>query len=326
MDLNTIAEYERIRAALDKSEPVTVTEYDPDIVGAVVSQAELLSLKLPEAAGQKMDGIYVVTGGVALKLSALRYHCANFRRLQDVRTKEIEADAKRIDLLRQGVVVSEKGMIFELEAFFFQLKSTLDMMVKLFVPVLGSKQADISTYGDGGKKVIVHLQQLKKNRKLKLSEGRIDQLIELIQQVRDPWLKPLIAIRDTISHYKSYVGIGFSWNRDTDQIRTPTADVSGIQYPLIEVMERETEHLIDYAVEFVAYTILCAIPIDIYYQPMTEMEKKYIGALWGKDLKRAHFKLSSNVIYDYTERDVEEARRKYEQRIAAMKLTPSPTL
>jgi hypothetical protein len=42
---------------------------------------------------------------------------------------------------------------------------------------------------------------------------------------------------------------------------------------------------------------------------MSEMEKKYFSVAWGKDLSRAFYNLSrSQMPYEYTERDVEEAR------------------
>ena len=195
------------------------------------------------------------------------------------------------------------------------MKSCLDMLVKLFVPIFGSKQASISTYGDKGKDVITHLQQLKKNKKLNLTLGRVDWLIELVQQAKDPWLKPLIALRDTISHYRSFIGIGFSWDAEASTVRVPMANASGSEYPVVEIMEKEAEQMIDYSREFVARTVLCCVPLDIYFHPMSEMEKRYFSTAWDKDVSRAVYNLSrSKMVYDYTEKDIEEvrARRKRE--------------
>lgn len=87
-------------------------------------------------------------------------------------------------------------------------------------------------------------------------------------------------------------------------------------YRLSQVMEAESERLIDYSREFVARTVLCAVPLNIRFHPMTEMEKKYFGALWGKDLSRALYNLSSNILYDYTEKDVEDARARRKREMA----------
>ena len=313
MDIKDFIENERIRTALDQCRPINFVEYDPDIIGAITGQVELLCRFIPNIDGAQMDGIYVTTGGIALKLSALRYHSKRFRTLQVSRLSEIESDENTLKAIKRGVIICEKEMVFEFEAFFFQLKSCLDMLVKLFAPIFGSKYGNVSTYGDKGKDVVTHLNQLKKNKKLNLTHGRVDWLIELIQQVKDPWLKPLIALRDTISHYRSFIRIGFTWNHATNSVGVPMANAGGSEYPLIEIMERETEQMIDYSREFVARTVLCAVPLDIYFHQMSEMEKKYFSVAWGKDLSRAFYNLSrSRTVYDYTEKDVEAARRKRE--------------
>jgi hypothetical protein len=56
-------------------------------------------------------------------------------------------------------------------------------------------------------------------------------------------------------------------------------------------MKLEAERLVSYSTEFIAGTILCAIPLEKRYQPLTEMEKRYVGALWGMDMSRAILKL-----------------------------------
>src|SRR5882762_7260683 len=68
MDMKEFIEHERIRQALNQFKPITAVHYDPDIIGAIIGQAELLCRFIPNIDGGKMDGIYVTTGGVALKL------------------------------------------------------------------------------------------------------------------------------------------------------------------------------------------------------------------------------------------------------------------
>ena len=120
MDMKEFIEHERIREALNQSRPITAVQYDPDILGAITGQAELLCRFIPNIDGTKMDGIYVTTGGVALKLSALRYHCKRFKYLQEQRLKELESDERTLEAVKRGVIICEKEMVFEFEAFFFQ--------------------------------------------------------------------------------------------------------------------------------------------------------------------------------------------------------------
>lgn len=307
--MEDVSNLPQIKKALAEARPVTGIQFDSDIMGATKGQADLLLRGIPTLTPETVDKVIEVVISIGVKLSSLRYHSKHFRQAQELRKREIEADEKIKGIITKGMVISEKEMIFEFEAYLFQLKSALDMLVKLFVPIFGSKQTDISTYGKAGEKVITYLHQLKKNKKKKLTHSRIDLLIELITQARDPWLKPLIALRDTSSHYASHIRIGFGWDAVNNEVRQPMVNVSGTEYPLIEVMEREAEHLVDFSSHFIAGTILCAVPVTTYYQPLEEMEKKYIGALWGIDMSRATLKLSSNVIFNYTENDIEEANK-----------------
>jgi len=155
----------QIKKALSGSIPVTGIQFDSDIMGATKGQADLLISGIPDVKTETIEGVTKIVGGVGVKLSALRYHAKRFEELQNQRRDEIERDERMKAIVKRGLLVAEKEMIFEFEAFMFQAKSTLDVLVKLFVPVFGTKQTDISTYGRAGEKVITYLQQLKHNKK-----------------------------------------------------------------------------------------------------------------------------------------------------------------
>lgn len=140
-----VARLPNVKKALAEARPVTGIHLDSDIMGATKGQADLLLPGIPNLKPETVDGVTIIVGVVGLKLSALRYHAKRFQQLQEQRKQEIERDERLIAIVRQGMVMSEKEMIFEFEAFMFQIKSTLDMLVKLFVPVFGSKHADLST-------------------------------------------------------------------------------------------------------------------------------------------------------------------------------------
>lgn len=303
-----------VKKALAEAIPVTGIQFDPDIMGATKGQADLLLPGIPALKPETVDGVTKTVGIVGVKLSALRYHVKRFEELQNQRKAEIEADERMKAIVKQGLLVAEKEMIFEFEAFMFQVKSTLDMLVKLFIPVFGEKKTDVSTYGKNGEKVITHLEQLKRNKKKRLAPGRVDLLIQLIREAKDPWVKPLIAMRDTVSHHSAQIGIGFSWDAVNDRVRIPMATVGAQEFPVVEIMRMEAERLLDYSTNFIAGTILCAIPVERHHQPLTEIEKQYIGALWGMNMSRAILKLAQNVIYDYTDDDIERARQTYLKR------------
>jgi hypothetical protein len=100
MDIGDLLDYEHEWPEAAKSLPMTILNFDPDIIGGVVGQAGLLSRGLPDAAGAKMGGIYHVTGNVALKLSALRYHARQFREQQEKRIGEIASDQKVSEVVK----------------------------------------------------------------------------------------------------------------------------------------------------------------------------------------------------------------------------------
>jgi hypothetical protein len=52
------------------------------------------------------------------------------------------------------------------------------------------------------------------------------------------------------------------------------------------------------------------------------MEKRYVSALWGMDMSRAILKLSSGVIFDYTEADIERARKTHVENKAKLMGAP----
>jgi uncharacterized protein DUF5615 len=87
-------------------------------------------------------------------------------------------------------------------------------------------------------------------------------------------------------------------------------------YTIEDFMTRQIEHLLAFCTQFIAWAISCSIPIDHHIQVLDEMEKRVIGARWDMDLSRAYWKLATDVMYAYTEVDVERARslRQQEER------------
>jgi hypothetical protein len=323
--VNELLEFEHVRRSLEELKSVTAVEFDPDIVGAVMGQAELLMRGLPNKNEETIVGIYRITGALSVKLTALRYHSRRFRELQQRELAALLQNETRLEPIRKGVVFCEKEMVFEFEAFFFQFKAALDQLVKLMPLVLGLKASAPHTYGKKGKDVITYLNQLKKNSSLGLAAGRLDELITLVINTM-PWLGSLIDLRDTVSHYGSFVRIGFSWDCELQTLKVPMGDMKdGSEVPLAELMERESENLIKYSTEFVSGVLLTAIPLTIRFTRMSEREKRYFSTLWAKDLSRAVYNLSTNVLYRYSDEEIEQARLRGLE-LRAKRKSPSSTM
>lgn len=114
-------------------------------------------------------------------------------------------------------------------------------------------------------------------------------MIELVESARDPWLRSMIAVRDTLTHKRPYIHFGFSWDSEKKEITPPLADVDGVPMHVADLMEIQLGHLIGYVREFIAWTIACAVPLDIHLQPMEETEKMQMSAKWAINLMNAKY-------------------------------------
>lgn len=314
-EIGNLLKHKAIAEKLNGDSPFISISPDKDILGATLGQAHLMLLGIPNLSSQLNDEVFFKCNAVAIKLSALRYHRRKYEELQKRRISEISADSNILTLIQKGLKLCELEMLYELEAFFFQYKSALDMLVKVLCPFAGKNAGNISTYGKFGKDVITQLNELKKNKKLNLTIGRIDWLIEEVEKAKSPWMESVIRIRDTFSHYKSEIALGFEWDKEVGRLKVPHATTDNGISPLNFEMEKLTESLINYCANFIAITVSCAFPVTTEIQLMSENEKRYIGARWQMDLSKAIWMLGVNVIRELTEEDVENAKKWAEQNI-----------
>lgn len=189
-------------------------------------------------------------------------------------------------------------------------KSALDMLVKVLCVVTGKPATTFPTYGNSGSKLLPTLHQLKRDKKLNLTHGRIDWLIEIIEKAKSPWLEWIISIRDTFSHFQSDINFGFGWDPESETVMLPSFETQGGYEQFDLVMAQLIDHLIRYCSDFIAVSITCAIPLEQEIQQMSANEREYMSALWNQDLSRAEWWPARNVIIHYTEQDIEQARQK----------------
>lgn len=285
---------------------ITLIPTDPDLNGATMGQAWLVLKGVPDLAPSMTDAVSFRANCVAIKLNALRYHHRRYEEIQAQRVKEFSSNSDLNGALRRGVKITEIEMLYEVEAFFTQYKSCLDMLVKVLCPITGLQPGTLSTYGDFGNRIIERLNKLKKT-KHNLTVGRIDWLIEEIEKTKT-WLGSVIRIRDTYTHYRSEIHFGFEWDKDVGRVKVPHADLDGKSLPLNFVMGELTEPLITYCTNFIAIVVSFAVPLSTGLEVMADDAKAYIGARWQLNLSRAIWKIASNVIRTYTEEDIANAK------------------
>jgi hypothetical protein len=277
----------KIQDLLRHFRSVTVIQHDPDIESSTLGQAMLIIVGIPELEVPRTDEIITSANAVALKLKGARYHFKRFQLLQTKRLRDISGDSVSLEAYKRNVNLCEHEMLYEFEAFCFQFKSSLDMLAKILGPALVPKGGSPRNYGNNGNVLIDYLKDKKNNNQL--VPGRIDYMIELIESARDPWLRSMIAVRDNLTHKRPYIHFGFGWDSEKNAISPPQADVDGVLMPVADLMELQLGHLIGYVREFIAWTIACAVPLEIHLQPMEERERIQMSSKWGINLMDAKY-------------------------------------
>lgn len=133
---------------------------------------------------------------VAKKLVATWLH---FKKYSDIEDRLIdEAKRSRIEETPSVErVCYSQDLFFEFDGFFVQLKSTLDYVVKLPIPILGKNVWSLRTFANNGDGVI---KALEKSVPKKYGE-KAQMMGEIIQRHQVAWLKDAKAIRDQINHF-----------------------------------------------------------------------------------------------------------------------------
>lgn len=299
-------ESNELKRLLKEQGGATVIANDPDIAGATIGQVFLLVRGIPGSTPELTSNLAMVANAVAIKLGSMRYHHRRYIEHLYKRFTQLQNENQIANLSDRNIRVCEREMLYEVDAFFHQFKSTLDMLVKTLCIVFGTTPGKLSTYKSHGDGVVKFLKgQLKDSR---FTSGRVQQLIEIIEQAK-PWLKTIITLRDTLSHYQPYVHFGFGWDAETQRIVPPFVETDIGRLGIEDFMARQIKHLMAFCTQFIAWAVSSSIPIDQHIQVLDEMEKRVIGARWDMDLSRAYWKLATGVMYAYTEADVEKARR-----------------
>ncbi len=314
--------YEQLEEQLRERGATVSTSHDPDILGAVFGQILLLVQEIPGISENQWNEITTLSNHLAYKLGAVRYHCQTYKRLQTEKSEELLADANMLDLLKAGLIDCELEMAFHFEAWCHQVKSSLEMLVQLFFPLLGSTRKEFpkSKYGNKGEKLVTHLEAKKKNKKIMkefdLSEWKIDRLIELIRSKKDAWIGQIFQWRDDVTHRFPYIRIAFTWDLTSNRLREPVVNEAGRERSMLDVMESVTKYLIEYSCDFVASTISCRKPRDVLRRPLTDLEKRYFATRWaaeGNEMDIYAVKWRFTDAQSITERDIEELANRIEK-------------
>lgn len=178
-----------------------------EIDGRIYLQTRLL---LPQGDYQESNSVLLFLAiDVQHKLRALLYHKENFINVENTVINQCMAKEENVRI--------PSNLYFEFEAFLFQVKSVLDITIKILKDLFPDR-FKTNTFGDKGSKLIANLNKHKDyiekdvrkkffdekyiNLYIKYRGETIDSLISMLGNDKIKWLDKVISMRDTISHYK----------------------------------------------------------------------------------------------------------------------------
>jgi len=130
------------------------------------------------------------------KLYAVRYHFRNYAVAEQEKVKSFGKDYSAWTGV--GATESDPRLIYETEAFLFQVKSSLDVLVKCLEPLFGIR---LTTFGNEGEDIIKALQ----NNCPKVTKSTCESLIRVVRE-NQAWVRELVNMRDQVTHYSSLKG------------------------------------------------------------------------------------------------------------------------
>jgi len=138
-----------------------------------------------------INGLAACLNDVAHKLQGVRYHRNNFEHAEGTITDRFRANHAP----PAGVAVEElvPELLFEIEGFLYQVKSTLDMLARL-LSAAGLRSMGHS-FGDHGDRVLKQLDHVPQSCSAEARE-----LQTLIESAQPVWIDQTVSFRDEIAH------------------------------------------------------------------------------------------------------------------------------
>jgi hypothetical protein len=187
---------------------------DPEIGGRLYLQFCELQEAVEWQDKAEKDAVWDIIFSCMHKLTFVLYHKNNYSKLEKIKFNEAITRLKRHSPGLAVEINEEFEMIAELEAFLHQVKSSLDMLTKILIHTAGLGPKASETFGDKGDRIIKRLRRSSLYKSGKCT-GKIDELIKLIEDDRDSWLKTIIDFRDTISHRQGIKNLSFGYRQLT---------------------------------------------------------------------------------------------------------------
>ena len=140
--------------------------------------------------------LFRICNFIAVKLAAVYGHLRQYTAVEDELIARVRAAPPPTPPVVRVVEVSQE-LFLELDEFLVQLKSTLDYLVKIPIPILGRAHWNLRRFGNEGEDLRRVLERNTPKEHREWAEGVIAQLIDR----HKPWLQTAIGLRDELNHY-----------------------------------------------------------------------------------------------------------------------------
>lgn len=213
--------------------------------------------KIPFNNSKKFDRLFPVVQDVMVKLQALKYHLSNYENKEKSHIDHIAVKYESFP----NVTHSAYDLLFELEAFLFQFKSTLDISVKI-IEVLLPKRFKTHTFGKKGELLIKGLNNYLNDKAAR--KDTVSRLVKMLEYDKTSWLEQIINLRDTISHYKTFNDYNYHAKIINDNLEIIKPLLPGIEVEAYEYMQISYYNCLDFVRDFISLSIELILPPSVY--------------------------------------------------------------
>lgn len=256
-------------------------EFNHEINGRIYFQVIHL---LQEYMDTETNGRYIkIILDTMIKLQAMGYHLNNYINIDQHFTEHV----KQSYIENPHEIKNAHILLYELEAFLFQLKSSLDIMIKA-MDVLFPGHFKTHTFQGKGDKLIKNLENYKKNKKAK--PEIIDDMISMIKDDKNSWIEDSVTLRNTLSHYKTFTLYSYKVEKINGSLAVVKPKI--LELNPLQFMKTTFSNCIEFIQD------LLALSIALYLPPIFGLAKPSIPEAW-KELEEAQYiKYSIGIIKD----------------------------
>jgi hypothetical protein len=226
---------------------------DKEIIGRIYCQ--FCNLTFDGQKDNEFNGAIIdCINSLMSKLQTLKYHSERYSKLED------DLFIEAIKVFKENVSGTKIAieLISEIEAFLMQLKSALDILMKILIPTVGKDFIKTQTFGNKGEEVIKGLTKFKNNKK-NVNSRAVDELINLIKYDKEHWLGEIITFRDTVSHYSSLQNYYFKpVVNATGEVSALRPTINGIDTKLF--LKSLYENTLGFCQDFISIAMLIPLP------------------------------------------------------------------